>query len=318
MTLLERLCKPPRRGPHWRDARQASEVGRRRKAESALPPRVAGRSADELLAWYERHARRLPWRVGPKERRLGVRPDPYRVWLSEIMLQQTTVKAVAPYFQRFVTRWPTRRRNSPRPSDNDVMAAWAGLGYYSRARNLIACARASSRRGRARAFPKPPQSSPRLPGIGAYTSAAIAAIAFDEPVAVVDGNVERVVARALRHRHAAAGRQAAHPRQAAAARPARPRRRVRRGADGSRRDDLHAAETRLRALPLVRAVSGAPRGAADRSSRSKRRRSERPTRYGIAFVVRRADGAILLRRRPPRGLLGGMSEVPGTGMARGP
>ena len=161
-------------------------------------PQATEVPAEELLAWYGRHARRLPWRVGPKERQLGVRPDPYRVWLSEIMLQQTTVKAVAPYFQRFVTRWPSVAELAA-AEDNEIMAAWAGLGYYSRARNLIACARVVAARPGGR-FPEAAEELAQLPGIGAYTSAAIAAIAFDEPVAVVDGNVERVIARAFRDR----------------------------------------------------------------------------------------------------------------------
>ena len=158
----------------------------------AAAPSRAG-IADALLAWYGRHARTLPWRVGPTARARGVRPDPYRVWLSEIMLQQTTVKAVAPYFLRFVERWPTIHALAE-AEDGAVMAAWAGLGYYSRARNLIQCARTAAARPEGR-FPETAAELAMLPGVGAYTSAAIAAIAFDEPAAVVDGNVERVIAR---------------------------------------------------------------------------------------------------------------------------
>ncbi len=159
-------------------------------AKLAKPPAPARRnrppSAAALIAWYERHARALPWRVGPKARAGGARPDPYRVWLSEVMLQQTTVKAVAPYFLRFVERWPTIDALAD-ADERDIMAAWAGLGYYSRARKLIECARAVATQP-VTAFPKTAEELAKLPGIGAYTSAAIAAIAFDEPVAVVDGD----------------------------------------------------------------------------------------------------------------------------------
>ena len=149
--------------------------------------------AAALLGWYARHARSLPWRVGPADRAVGVRPDPYRVWLSEIMLQQTTVKAVVPYFQSFPKRWPTRLGPSG-AKDEDVMAAWAGLGYYARARNLLACARAVAARPGGR-FPRTVEELSKLPGIGGYTAGAIAAIAFDEPAAAIDGNVERVMSR---------------------------------------------------------------------------------------------------------------------------
>jgi A/G-specific adenine glycosylase len=141
-----------------------------------------------LLAWYDRHARALPWRVPPGA---GQRPDPYRIWLSEVMLQQTTVAAVKSYFHAFTTRWPRVQDLAAAP-DADVMAAWAGLGYYARARNLLKCARLVAAAG---GFPTTRQGLQDLPGIGPYTSAAIAAIAFDAPEVVVDGNVERVMAR---------------------------------------------------------------------------------------------------------------------------
>ncbi len=150
-------------------------------------------TATPLLAWYDRHARRLPWRVGPKDRARGVQPDPYRVWLSEIMLQQTTVAAVKPYFDAFIARWPDVAALASAPRD-EVMKAWAGLGYYARARNLHACAQAVVRDHGGR-FPETAAGLKVLPGIGDYTAAAVAAIAFDEPVAVVDGNIERVIAR---------------------------------------------------------------------------------------------------------------------------
>ena len=144
--------------------------------------------AQALLDWYDRHRRRLPWRAAP-----GVRPDPYRVWLSEIMLQQTTVPVVAGYFQRFLERWPTLEALA-RAELDDVLHAWQGLGYYARARNLHACARRllADYEG---LFPTEEKALLALPGVGRYTAAAIAAIAHDRPATVVDGNVERVIAR---------------------------------------------------------------------------------------------------------------------------
>ncbi|HEX4298737.1 MAG TPA: A/G-specific adenine glycosylase, partial [Devosia sp.] len=148
-----------------------------------------------LLAWYDRHARVLPWRTGPADRARGVRPDPYRVWLSEIMLQQTTVAAVGKYYARFLSLWPTVADLAAAPLEA-ILVEWAGLGYYARARNLHACAQAVVERFGG-AFPGTSAELLALPGIGPYTAAAIAAIACDEPVAVVDGNVDRVLARYL-------------------------------------------------------------------------------------------------------------------------
>ena len=143
-----------------------------------------------LLAWYDANARELPWRAAPKAR---ARADPYRVWLSEVMLQQTTVPHATPYFLTFTRRWPTVS-DLAAAEDGEVMAAWAGLGYYARARNLLACARAVAR-VHGRVFPDTEAGLLALPGVGAYTAAAVAAIAFDRPANVVDGNVERVIAR---------------------------------------------------------------------------------------------------------------------------
>src|SRR6056297_3132704 len=147
----------------------------------------------DLLRWYDAHARDLPWRVSPTDRAAGVRPDPYRVWLSEVMLQQTTVAAVKAYFERFTTLWPTVTDLAAAP-DAQVMGEWAGLGYYARARNLLKCARAVAAE-HGSTFPDTRAGLMALPGIGPYTAAAIAAIAFDRPEVVVDGNVERVMAR---------------------------------------------------------------------------------------------------------------------------
>jgi A/G-specific adenine glycosylase len=271
--------------------------------------------AADLLAWYERHARLLPWRVGPAERAEGVRPDPYRIWLSEVMLQQTTVKAVIPYFHRFIRRWPTVRDLAAAP-EAEIMAAWAGLGYYSRARNLVACARAMAARAGAR-FPETAAELARLPGIGAYTSAAIAALAFDEPVAVVDGNVERVAARLFAiGTPLPAAKEIVRERLQPLVPHARP------GEFAEALMDLGATICAPRSpacgvCPLL-GLCEAQRLGRQLDFPVKAPRRERPIRYGTAYVARRADGAILLRRRPPKGLLGGMSEVPGSEWAADP
>jgi A/G-specific adenine glycosylase len=261
-----------------------------------------------LLTWYERHARVLPWRIGPRERRAGVRPEPYQVWLSEIMLQQTTVKAVGPYFQRFLARWPTIG-DLAAAEDAAVMAAWAGLGYYSRARNLIACARAVVARPDGK-FPERAAELAKLPGIGPYTAAAIAALAFDERAAAIDGNVERVVARLSMLDASGPGLKKAVLELLLPLVPAdQP------GMFAEALMDLGATictpkKPACSLCPWFGPCLARQTGRQDEFP-VKSARKERPTRYGIAFVVRRADGAILIRRRPPRGLLGGMCEVPG-------
>ncbi|MEE9360179.1 MAG: A/G-specific adenine glycosylase, partial [Hyphomicrobium sp.] len=154
-----------------------------------MPLRPAGQdTVDALLAWYDKERRELPWRATSRKP-----PDPYKVWLSEIMLQQTTVKAVIPYYQKFLARWPNVTALAASDLD-DVLAAWAGLGYYLRARNLYKCAQVVSKEYGGR-FPDGEAELQKLPGIGPYTAAAIVAIAFGEPATPVDGNVERVVAR---------------------------------------------------------------------------------------------------------------------------
>ena len=240
---------------------------------------------------------------------MGARPDPYRVWLSEVMLQQTTVAAVAPYFQRFVERWPTVQELAA-ADERVIMAAWAGLGYYSRARNLIAAAHAVAARLGSR-FPEDAASLARLPGIGAYTAAAIAAIAFDEPVAAVDGNVERVIARLFAIDVPPPGLKLIVRERLE---PLVPRERA--GEFAEALMDLGATIC----TPKKPACALCPWFAPCLARRAGRQaelplkgpRKDRPLRHGIAYVARRADGAILLRRRPPQGLLGGMSEVPGT------
>ncbi len=265
--------------------------------------------APALLAWYDRHARKLPWRVGPKQRARGIRPDPYRVWLSEIMLQQTTVAAVKPYFDAFLARWPdvTALAAAPR---NEVMKAWAGLGYYARARNLHACAEAVVRDHGGR-FPDTAAGLKALPGIGDYTAAAIAAIAFDEPVAVIDGNIERVIARLFA---IDAPLPAAKKDIRARQQDLTPGKRV--GDYAQAMMDLGAAictpkKPACALCPLVAECVAHARGE-EEAYPVKAEKAVRPTRIGIAFVAVRGDGAVLLRRRPDSGLLGGMAEVPGS------
>jgi A/G-specific adenine glycosylase len=266
---------------------------------SCDPPEAAA-----LLAWYDRHRRHLPWRARP-----GSTTHPYRVWLSEIMLQQTTVMTVAPYFERFVARWPDVAALAAAPLD-DVLREWQGLGYYARARNLHACARVVADQCNGE-FPSEADELRRLPGIGDYTAAAIAAIAFDRPVAAVDGNVERVMARLYA---IAAPLPAVKPRLRALAGALVPERRA--GDFAQALMDLGATictprRPRCVLCPWRRACAAAARGIAE-DVPARAEKPERPLRYGIAFWITRADGAVLLRKRPERGLLGGMIEIPST------
>ncbi len=261
--------------------------------------------AAALLAWYDRHARDLPWRVGPGERARGIRPDPYRVWLSEVMLQQTTVATVRGHYLRFVALWPSVAELAAAPLDA-VLVAWAGLGYYARARNLHACAQAVVERFGGR-FPQTVEQLLTLPGIGRYTAAAIAAIAFDAPEPVIDGNVERVIARYLaldvpvgeaKHRLAAV---------LARSMPGRP------GDFAQALMDLGATICAPRSAscmlcPLRPGCAGTR--AAPTDYPVKPPRAVRPARYGHAYVMRDADGDVYLRSRPPDGLLARMTETP--------
>jgi A/G-specific adenine glycosylase len=260
--------------------------------------------AAALLAWYDRHRRTLPWRA-PK----GERADPYRVWLSEIMLQQTTVRAVAPYYARFLARWPDVRALAAAPLD-DVLKAWAGLGYYARARNLHACARAVVER-HCGAFPASEGELRRLPGIGDYTAAAIAAIAFDVPASPVDGNIERVVARLFT---VGEPLPAAKPRLRQLARAITPQKRA--GDFAQAMMDLGATicspkKPACALCPWNESCAAFARGDAETFPRRAPKR-EGALRRGAAFVARRADGYLLVRTRPAKGLLGGMTEVPTT------
>jgi A/G-specific adenine glycosylase len=260
--------------------------------------------AADLLAWYDRHARVLPWRAKP-----GHRTDAYRVWLSEIMLQQTTVKAVAPYYARFLAKWPTVKALAAADLE-DVLRAWAGLGYYARARNLHGCAKAVVERHNAK-FPKDIDALRALPGIGTYTAAAIAAIAFDQSAVPVDGNIERVVARLFAVEEELPGAKPAIRRLAESLMPAR-----RTGDFAQAMMDLGAAICSPRRpicalCPWNGACAANARGDPETFPRKAPKREGR-LRRGAAFVALRDDASVLLRRRPEKGLLGGMSEVPGS------
>jgi A/G-specific adenine glycosylase len=277
-------------------------VGRKRKARRAPAGAPTVPRSSDLLAWYDRHRRRLPWRAAP-----GERPDPYRVWLSEIMLQQTTVKAVAPYYARFLERFPTVERLARAPLD-DVLRAWAGLGYYARARNLHACAQAVAERHGGR-FPPTEVALAELPGIGPYTAAAIAAIAFDQRATPVDGNIERVIARLFAVEDALPGAKPEIRRLAATLTPAQ-----RAGDFAQGMMDLGATlctpkKPACALCPWMHGCAARARGDAETFPRKAAKR-EGKLRRGAAFVVVRADGHLLVRTRPTKGLLGGMTEVP--------
>jgi len=268
------------------------------------PQKKTGPDPADLLAWYDRHARVLPWRVrGPR------RADPYRVWLSEIMLQQTTVKAVAPYFAKFIARWPTVAALAAADLD-DVLRAWAGLGYYARARNLHACARAVVERHGGE-FPRDTEALRALPGIGDYTAAAVGAIAFNLPAVPVDGNVERVVTRlfALEDEMPAAKLEV----KRLAASLISPRRT---GDFAQALMDLGASlcspkRPACALCPWTDSCLARARGDQETFPRKAPRR-EGKLRRGAAFVALRADGCVLLQRRPDKGLLASMTEVPGS------
>jgi A/G-specific adenine glycosylase len=261
----------------------------------------------DLLSWYDRHARLLPWRA-----RGGARADPYKVWLSEIMLQQTTVKTVAPYYARFVARWPTVAALAEASLD-DVLRAWAGLGYYARARNLHACARAVVAR-HGGMFPDDPARLRALPGIGDYTAAAIAAIAFDAPAVPVDGNVERVVARLFAVEDELPGAKPAIRRWAASLLPPR-----RPGDFAQALMDLGATlcspkRPACALCPWNDGCLARIRGDQETFPRKAPKREGR-LRRGAAYVALRADGRVLLQKRPDKGLLASMTEVPGSAWA---
>jgi A/G-specific adenine glycosylase len=279
-------------------------MARSNLAVAARRTSLGGSDPERLLAWYDRDRRDLPWRAPP-----GAVPEPYRVWLSEIMLQQTRTETVARYYARFLARFPDVERLA-RAKLSDVLKAWAGLGYYARARNLHACARTLVAR-HGGAFPENEEALRALPGIGAYTAAALSAIAFGRKAAPVDGNIERVIAR----RYAIETQlPAAKPELKRLAEILAPAHRA--GDFAQAMMDLGATictpkRPSCPSCPWNDRCEAHRRGDQDTFPR-RVPKAEGALRRGAAFVVLRADGTILLRARPPRGLLGGMTEVPTT------
>ena len=271
-----------------------------------MPPSDLPALQHALMHWYDANARTLPWRVGPERHAAGERADPYRVWLSEVMLQQTTTPHATPYFLAFTARWPTVVELAA-AEDGEVMAAWAGLGYYARARNLLACARAVAGR-RGGVFPDTEAGLRALPGLGPYTAAAVAAIAFDRPAVVVDGNVERVIARLFDVQQPLPEARPELRRLAGAiASASRP------GDWAQATMDLGATICRPRqplcgVCPVAAFCEGRASGAPEQLPR-KAAKTERPRRYGVAYVALKGESVALVRR-PAKGLLGGMLALP--------
>lgn len=268
---------------------------------------------DQLLSWYDQHARDLPWRVGPAARRAGQRPEPYRVWLAEIMLQQTTVPHAARYYQAFTARWPAVS-DLAAARDEDVMAAWAGLGYYARARNLLKCARQVAALG---GWPDTEDELRALPGIGPYTAGAVAALAFGRRAAAVDGNVERVFARLLATQGPWADEKQRIRRRVEALVP-----------------EGHSAEFAEALMDLGATICTPRRPACAACPVSafcvartegdparypiKPRKAPKPHRQGHVYILLGPDGTVLTEQRPDRGLLGGMLGLPGSDWVEGP
>jgi len=262
-----------------------------------------------LLDWYDANAREMPWRVSPQARKDGVQPDPYAVWMSEIMLQQTTVVTVKDYFRRFIARWPTVR-DLAAARDADVMAEWAGLGYYARARNLLKCARAvvAEHDGM---FPPDHAALLKLPGIGPYTAAAVSSIAFDLPHAVLDGNVERVMARLYDIHIPLPAAKPVLMAQAQALTPV-----LRPGDYAQAVMDLGATictpKSPACGICPWRGPCAARAAGTMAELPKKLPKKAKPVRHGTLYLGRRTDGAWLLETRPEKGLLGGMLGWPGS------
>ncbi len=255
--------------------------------------------AGPLLQWFAKNGRDLPWRIGVA----GAR-DPYQVWLCEIMMQQTTLPHGTPYYLEFLRRWPSVEALAA-AKDEDVMSAWAGLGYYARARNLLKCAREVTALG---GFPETPARLRKLPGIGPYTAGAIAAIAFGEPCAAVDGNVERVFSRLLAAKD---DWKSAKKRIHASVRQAVPNENPGEFAEGLM--DLGAMVCTPKApncpvCPLQAFCAAHSEGRPERYP-VKPKRAKLPHRSGHVFVLK-DGGEIMLERRPEKGLLGGMLGLP--------
>ena len=271
--------------------------------------RASPNIARVLLRWYDANARALPWRVGPKARKAGAIPDPYRVWLSEIMLQQTTVATVTPRYLAFLKRWPNVNALAAAPLD-DVLGEWAGLGYYARARNLHKCAVviATEYGGK---FPDTEEALKKLPGIGDYTAAAIAAIACDRVAIVVDGNIERIVARLYAvDKHL----PAAKPLIKNYAQKFWPQKRSGDFAQGLM--DLGALICRPKTprcfeCPIAVGCTAYQNGGPENYPKKVAKKAK-PQRKGAVFLMQNARGEILFERRPDKGLLGGMLGLPGT------
>ena len=265
------------------------------------------KEAEVLLAWYDEHARDMPWRVAPAKRLAGVVPDPYHVWMSEIMLQQTTVAAVRDYFVKFIGLWP-KVQDLAAADDADVMAAWAGLGYYARARNLLKCARvvADELNG---IFPSNEVGLQKLPGVGPYTSAAVASIAFDQSATVLDGNVERVMARYHLIEDPLPTSKETLRGLAAGMLPE-----ARFGDYSQAIMDLGATicAPRSPACGICPWMDGCKARHAGMAAELPKKlpKAVKPTRFGTCYVAIRKDGAVLLERRPNKGLLGGMLGWP--------
>lgn len=274
-----------------------------------------GHLARQILDWYDVEARELPWRVPPADSRAGVLPDPYRVWLSEVMLQQTTVAAVKDYFFKFTGKWPTVG-DLAAADDGEVMAAWAGLGYYARARNLLKCARvvAAEYGG---CFPQDRDALLALPGIGPYTAGAIGSIAFGRSETVVDGNIERVMARLFGEQDPLPAVKPVLVARASSLTPA-----LRAGDYAQAVMDLGATVCTPRSPSCAlcpwnaRCAARAAGIAAELPRRA--RKPAKPVRLGIAYIAQRSDGAWLLERRADKGLLGGMLGWPGSDWSQNP
>ena len=261
--------------------------------------------SDRLLDWYHEAARDLPWRIGPKARAQGEIADPYRVWLAEIMLQQTTVPHATRYYLAFTKRWPTVT-DLAAAKDEDVMAAWAGLGYYARARNLLKCAREVSRLG---AWPDTMEGLSKLPGIGPYTAGAVAALAFGRQVAAVDGNVDRVFARLMALKGDWKQEKIRLKAQVSALVPAdRP------AEFAEALMDLGATICTPKSpncliCPLRDMCAGRAEGEPGRYP-IKPKKTPKPARLGHVYIAFDDAGGVLTERRSESGLLGGMLGLP--------
>ena len=262
-----------------------------------------------LLDWYDVNAREMPWRIGPSDKQKGILPDPYHVWMSEIMLQQTTVAAVRDYFLKFLNRWPTVQ-DLAEAEDADVMGAWAGLGYYARARNLLKCARVvvAEHDG---VFPKDHAVLLTLPGIGPYTASAIASITFDDQQVVVDGNVERVMARLFDEHTPLPTAKSILTEYAGRLTPD-----LRTGDYAQAVMDLGATICSPKSpacgiCPCMTHCEARKAGTASILPK-KLPKKAKPTRHGVAYLARHINGGWFLERRPEKGLLGGMLGWPGS------